>query len=110
MIKLDRSELAPTVALTRAQAGLDAAVTDAAGEAFVKARSKTSYTSMQARLTAAQNRKCAYCEDYLRNRMIEVDHIRPKHASEYWWLAYSLRNLVASCRSCNNAKSNKWSL
>jgi uncharacterized protein (TIGR02646 family) len=110
VIRLDRAGIAATAALTSARTGLQATVGDAPGKAFVATRSRYAYTSMQPRLTAAQRRKCAYCEDYLRTRMIEVDHIRPKDPSKYWWLAYSLENLVATCRSCNNAKSNKWRL
>jgi uncharacterized protein (TIGR02646 family) len=93
-----------------ARAALAAAADDDAGKTVVASRSTHSYRSMQTRLANSQRRKCAYCEDYLRKRMIEVDHIRPKDAAKYWWLAYELENLVATCRSCNNAKSNKWQL
>jgi len=65
---------------------------------------------MRPQLVAQQHNKCAYCEDYLRERMIEIDHIRPKKRDLYWWLAYSVENLVAVCRACNNMKSSKWEL
>lgn len=110
MIRLDRSSLVEKRALVNARAALAATADDAAGKAFVAARSRTSYTCMQPRLTAEQYAKCGYCEDYLRSRMIEVDHVRPQAPDRYWWLAYHLENLVAACRSCNNAKSKKWAL
>lgn len=113
MIALDLASVTPTVSLTNAQAALAGAADDAAGRRVVAERSAKSYTSMSRRLADAQLCKCAYCEDYLRKRMIEVDHIRPKDSaspSGYWWLAYSRQNLVATCRSCNNAKNNRWQI
>ncbi len=65
---------------------------------------------MRQQLVSLQHNKCAYCEDYLRGRMIEIDHIRPKKRHLYWWLAYSVENLVATCRACNNTKSSRWEL
>lgn len=110
MIRLSLAAVAPTVSLTNAQAALAATTDDDAGRRLVAMRSSRAYTSMSVRLAQAQSYTCAYCEDYLRDRMIEVDHIRPKDPSGYWWLTYHQPNLVATCRSCNNAKSNKWEL
>ena len=56
-----------------------------------------------------QDGKCAYCER-LRNefRETDIDHYRPKGAVEgvpehpgYWWLAYEWKNLLGTCKQCN---------
>lgn len=111
MIPLLLGDVVPTVRLRKAQTALAATTDHDSGRQLVATRSAAAYTSMRERLTAAQHRKCAYCEDYLRDRMVEVDHVRPKAPTSqvgYWWLAYSVSNLVATCRSCNNAKAQKW--
>lgn len=97
--------VSPSLALRRAQAKLDAA-SDADGPSVV-ANGGSPWTSIRYDLERDQGGLCAYCEDKLRERMTEVDHIRPKSKSAYWWLAYQVRNLVATCRTCNNAKSEK---
>lgn len=61
-------------------------------------------------LATAQHGKCGYCEDFLRPRMTEIDHIRPKKSTHYWWLAYSPQNLLATCKTCNNTKGDQWQL
>ena len=44
--------------------------------------------------------KCAYCEASTASVSYgDVEHYRPK--SRYWWLAYCLDNLLASCTLCN---------
>jgi len=47
-----------------------------------------------------QNHKCSYCER-LRDarRESDIDHFRPK--AHYWWLAYEWKNLLFTCRKCN---------
>lgn len=111
MLRLDLEGVAPTKRLLDDQNALNAA-TDTAGPAVVKERGNAGYGSkaMRNRLAGAQDEKCGYCEERLRERAGEVDHIRPKDPSKYWWLAFSVRNLIAACRSCNNAKSSKFEL
>ena len=111
MLPLDREGLKPTKRLVDDQAAL-AAAKDANGPKVVKERGNAGYGSkdMRGRLAKSQHGKCAYCEERLRERAGEVDHIRPKDAAKYWWLAFSLENLVGACRSCNNAKSSKFEL
>lgn len=43
--------------------------------------------------------KCAYCESALELIDGDVDHFRPR--AGYHWLAYDWRNLLPSCRTCN---------
>lgn len=110
MIRLDRGGLIPTPPLAKAQSDLAAATATKSGRAVVTSTDHSAWLSVRPQLVAAQNKKCGYCEDYLRERMVEIDHVRPKKSSEYWWLAFSIENLVATCRSCNNAKSDRWEL
>lgn len=110
MIELQRTGLDATPRLLAAQARLAATTTDVAGIEVVAQGSSEAWRSLRGALESAQHGKCAYCEDYLRPRMTEVDHIRPKKPTLYWWLAYSLENLVGTCRTCNNAKSSHWQL
>lgn len=110
MIRLQRDGLFETPQLAAARSRFAGATTDEAGIKVVADVSGAAWTSMREQLFAAQHAKCAYCEAYLRPRMIEIDHIRPKKATHYWWLAYSIENLVAACRACNNAKSSRWAL
>jgi uncharacterized protein (TIGR02646 family) len=59
-----------------------------------------------------QGGKCAYCERRRDvNRESDIDHFRPKAEvtqppgapthKGYWWLAYDWKNLLFSCRHCN---------
>jgi uncharacterized protein (TIGR02646 family) len=109
VIQLARAGLVATPRLRTDQEAL-AAVSDADGPACVKTRSDRGYKSMREALAQDQNSLCAYCEDDLIERENEVDHIRPKDGDQYWWLAFSVPNLVLACRACNNFKSNKWEL
>jgi uncharacterized protein (TIGR02646 family) len=109
VVVLQLAHVSATTSLRRAQETLDATVDDASALEVVGTGSSP-WTGMKRRLSVAQRHKCAYCEDYLRDRVVEVDHVRPKAATQYWWLAYAVPNLVATCRSCNNAKSSKWQL
>jgi len=105
LIPVDTTAVEPTSRLTAAQATMEG-LQDQEAQALVESR--PAWKSIAPRLAKAQREKCAYCEDQLRERVTEVDHVRPK--KPYWWLAYRRRNLLAACRSCNNAKSNKWEL
>lgn len=53
-------------------------------------------------LVSLYHHKCAYCEDHA--EQTHVDHYRPK--KEYYWLAYSWDNLLCSCPTCNQYKTN----
>ena len=46
---------------------------------------------------------CVYCEERHKG---EIDHFRPK--SLHPELVYSWSNWLFTCRSCNNAKGDKW--
>ena len=48
---------------------------------------------------------CVYCEERSKG---EIDHFRPK--SLHPELVYSWQNWLFACRSCNNAKGDKWPL
>lgn len=62
-------------------------------------------------LWRAQHRKCCYCELKIQEKYQDVEHYRPKMAANrepgsaethgYWWLAYTWKNLLLSCNSCN---------
>jgi len=62
-------------------------------------------------LWRAQHRKCCYCELKIEQKYQDVEHYRPKKEANrapgcldthgYWWLAFTWRNLLFSCNSCN---------
>jgi hypothetical protein len=58
--------------------------------------------------------RCGYCNDIDNWRFIwfEIDHFIPKKRNKIQFLTIKTEtdysNLVYSCRSCNNAKRNKW--
>mgnify|MGYP003633982413 CR=1 FL=1 len=58
--------------------------------------------------------RCGYCNDIDNWRFIwfEIDHFIPKKRNKVQFLTIKTEtdysNLVYSCRSCNNAKRNKW--
>ena len=109
MIQLPRAGLVATARLRQDQEAL-VAVPDAEGPAFVKSRGDAGYKSMRGWLAQDQADRCGYCEDDLIERENEVDHIRPQDPAKYWWLAFSVPNLILACRACNNFKRNKWEL
>lgn len=110
MIRLDRSGLTPTPQLVNAQTQL-MAIADQDGKDLANDKgSAAAWLSMRPTLMSAQRNKCGWCESLLDDAAIEIDHIRPKNRTRYWWLAFELPNLLASCRSCNNKKRSKWPL
>jgi uncharacterized protein (TIGR02646 family) len=109
MIRLDLSSVQPTDRLRKDQAAL-AGRSDADGPDCVEARGSAGWGSLRDELCRLQHWKCAYCEDYVAERDNEIDHIRPKDRDQYWWLAFSVSNLLLACRNCNNFKSNHWEL
>jgi len=58
--------------------------------------------------------RCGYCNDIdnWRFNWFEIDHFIPQRRNKKQFLTIKsptdYSNLVYSCRSCNNAKSNKW--
>lgn len=58
--------------------------------------------------------RCGYCNDIdnWRFNSFEIDHFIPKRRNKKQFLTIKestdYSNLVYSCKSCNNAKSNKW--
>ena len=62
--------------------------------------SRNVWKTAKPQLLRESHGKCAYCEsptDVVSYG--DVEHYRPK--SKYWWLAYCLDNLLASCALCN---------
>lgn len=69
--------------------------------------------AVKAQLIAAQHEKCCYCEaNLLHVGYGDVEHYRPKNGFRqarggklekpgYYWLAYTWRNLLFSCKRCN---------
>ena len=69
--------------------------------------------TVKARLIAVQHEKCGYCEaNLLHVGYGDVEHYRPKNGFRqargarlekpgYYWLAYTWRNLLFSCKRCN---------
>ncbi len=109
MIPIDLAGVIATARLESDQAEL-AKAPDADGPGLVSVRGSDGWRGLKPQLWKAQQNKCAYCEDYLREVVDEVDHIRPRDANKYWWLAFSLPNLLLACRTCNNFKNNKFDL
>lgn len=58
------------------------------------------------KLNSLYHHKCAYCEDHA--EQTHVDHYRPK--KDYYWLAYSWDNLICSCPTCNQFKTNDFAI
>lgn len=60
--------------------------------------------------------KCCYCEIKLRAAYNDVEHYRPKASADrrpgcatthgYWWLAFTWKNLLFACPSCNRSGKN----
>lgn len=58
------------------------------------------------KLNSLYHHKCAYCENHA--EQTHVDHYRPK--KKYYWLAYSWDNLICSCPTCNQFKTNDFAI
>ena len=69
-------------------------------ESIYNSRYKTS--DIKDKLNNLYYHKCAYCENHA--EQTQVDHYRPK--KDYYWLAYSWDNLICSCPTCNQFKTN----
>jgi len=90
---------------------LESAVRDKLPVTFDEA----TYRSWEIRqhLWESQHFKCCYCERSIGLKFQHVEHFRPKarvRRSEtqtedgYWWLAYTITNLLYACPECNNYK------
>jgi hypothetical protein len=76
------------------------------------------YSSHKEELVIDFNHKCGYCDciDKFKRSYYEIDHFMPKEfLKEYYPIEteYKLKeqeysNLVYACKSCNNAKRDKW--
>lgn len=72
--------------------------------------------SVRRTLWAVQHRKCCYCEKKIELSYSDVEHYRPKARANrtpgstdtygYWWLAYTWKNLLYACSSCNRSEKN----
>ncbi len=80
---------------------------------------KSPYQNKEVRkyLKRIYNNKCVYCEQILstpkkgqkqREDAFSVEHYRPR--SDYWWLGYSIDNLLPTCQKCNSEKSDNFSI
>ena len=69
----------------------------------------TSYNDHKADLRLDFNERCGYCDcwDKFKTTYYEIDHFVPKSILTIK-LKTDYSNLVYSCKSCNNAKSNQW--
>jgi len=69
----------------------------------------TSYNDHKADLRIDFNEHCGYCDcwDKFKTTYYEIDHFVPKSILTKK-LKTDYSNLVYSCKSCNNAKSNQW--
>lgn len=110
MIRLDRIGLVASSELAAANAEMFEADDHLGPVLAGAASSHAAWKSVREDMVAAQHWKCGWCESLLDERSIEMDHIRPKGKERYWWLAFELNNLLAACRSCNNAKRSDWPL
>lgn len=78
----------------------------------------SSYKAHRDNLQKDFNHRCGYCDcvDNYRKTYYEIDHFIPKKVLkifykdpiEYKTQEQKYSNLVYSCRSCNNAKGEKW--
>lgn len=73
-----------------------------------------SYSDHKADLRIDFSERCGYCNslDTWKLTYFEIDHFIPQKRNKVQFLTIKSNtdysNLVYSCRSCNNAKSNKW--
>ncbi len=74
----------------------------------VGVKHKNDYHDYRNQLSTDFNRRCGYCDDrdVPRTYNFEIDHFVPQTIDSTKVTEYS--NLVYACRSCNNAKRNKW--
>ncbi len=124
MIRIFRPEQAPAVLLRagKEKTRLNCESYDQNEEAYRSGsekfkfdRNTYAHKTVKNALLRAQHRKCCYCESKFRvNSPGAVEHFRPKgavkkksdtakHYPGYYWLAYSWRNLLVSCETCNTS-------
>lgn len=74
----------------------------------------TNYRSHREDLCLDFQQRCGYCNgiDLYRIAPFEIDHFIPRKRNKIPFLTIKSEtdysNLIYACRSCNNAKSNKW--
>jgi hypothetical protein len=72
------------------------------------------YSAHRADLTVDFKQRCGYCNDvhFYRIASFEIDHFIPKIRNKKQFLTIKSEtdysNLIYACKSCNNAKRNKW--
>ena len=69
---------------------------------------QNNYSNYRSQLEIDFNHRCGYCndKDSLRANSFEIDHFVPQKVDKNRVLDYT--NLVYACKSCNNAKLEKW--
>ncbi len=79
------------------------------------------YQCVRDDLWRMQHKKCCYCEHKCRMKFHDVEHYRPKARADrrpgssetygYWWLAFTWKNLLFACPTCNrNGKNDRFPL
>lgn len=77
-------------------------------------REVTHYSSHRDDLIIDFKERCGYCNDvhFYRIASFEIDHFIPRVKNKQPFLTIKTEtdysNLIYACKSCNNAKSNKW--
>lgn len=72
------------------------------------------YRDHRGNLTIDFKQRCGYCNDvhFYRTASFEIDHFIPRKKNKQPFLTIKTEtdysNLIYACKSCNNAKSNKW--
>lgn len=117
MISVRNPAVIPLVLRTRGAVATQnlCALYDQGSRHFNFSSSVYGHSTVKRSLGAAQHYKCCYCEaKFLHSSFGDIDHFRPKggHRQDetqqlqqpgYYWLAYSIDNLLFTCEACNRS-------
>lgn len=114
MIKISRSEEQPKELRTPKISDTLRSLCEKAhrGESITRKDIPSHWSDARDVLFNIHHGKCCYCERKRdKAREPDVEHYRPKGGVQedtthpgYWWLAYEWKNLLWSCKSCNEDK------
>ena len=129
MIRIERTYPAPCKLLGNGarQTELDCAAYDESPEEYISRRkhfpNRIYYNDEGVKdvLMEMHHGKCCYCEAKHGRGNLHVEHFRPRGSVRqspdgkneypgYYWLAYSWKNLLLACPTCNRKKSAKFPL